>query len=155
MFSFEMHSCTSTLCLKWTACYYWNHMCEVVLCVGVCVWIRLIVGFQPLMVISPSESWIRWCMQVYVCELMWTCLVWTERSTPDSLCVLSHRFNSATGEQKRITRTIYTDSELPSLLPTSLMPSAKLRCANLPFFTSLVWRGRRSNPGLPHPERTL
>ncbi len=27
--------------------------------------IRLIVGFQPLMVISPTASWIRWCMQVY------------------------------------------------------------------------------------------
>ncbi len=27
-------------------------------------WIRLIVGFQPLMVISPTASWIRWCMQV-------------------------------------------------------------------------------------------
>ncbi len=31
-------------------------------------WIRLIVGFQPLMVISPTVSWIRWCMQVYACE---------------------------------------------------------------------------------------
>ncbi len=39
---------------------------------------------QPLMVISPTASWIRWCMQVYACELMWTCLVWAERSTPDS-----------------------------------------------------------------------
>ncbi len=27
--------------------------------------IRLIVGFQPLMVISPTASWIRWCMKVY------------------------------------------------------------------------------------------
>ncbi len=27
--------------------------------------IRLIVGFQPLMVISPTASWIRWCMQVF------------------------------------------------------------------------------------------
>ncbi len=27
--------------------------------------IRLIVGFQPLMVISPTASWIRWRMQVY------------------------------------------------------------------------------------------
>ncbi len=32
-------------------------------------WIRLIVGFQPLMVISPTASWIRWCMQVQV----WWC----------------------------------------------------------------------------------
>ena len=29
---------------------------------------RLIVGFQPLMVISPTASWIRWCMQVYWCH---------------------------------------------------------------------------------------
>ncbi len=28
-------------------------------------WIRLIVGFQLHMVISPTASWIRWCMQVY------------------------------------------------------------------------------------------
>ncbi len=28
--------------------------------------IRLVVGFQALMVISPTASWIRWCMQVYV-----------------------------------------------------------------------------------------
>ncbi len=116
-------------------------------------WIRLIVGFLPLMVISPTASWIRWCMQVYV--LMWTCLVWAEQSTPDSFYVPSHRFNSATGEQKWITQTIYTDSEPPSRMPNSLMPSAKLRSANLPLFTTLVWRDRGSNPGLPHPERTL
>ncbi len=47
--------------------------------------------------------------------------------------VPSHRFNSATGEQKGITQTIYTDSEPPSRLPISLMPSAKVRSANLPF----------------------
>ncbi len=115
-------------------------------------WIRLIVGFQPLMVISPPASWIRWCMQVYACELMWTCLVWPKRSTPDSFWVPSHRFNSATGELKWITQTIYTDSEAPSRLPNSLIPSAKLRRANLPLFlTSLVWRGRGSNPA---PSRT-
>ena len=28
-------------------------------------WIRLIVGFQPLMVTSTTASCIRWCMQVY------------------------------------------------------------------------------------------
>ncbi len=49
--------------------------------------IRLIVGFQPLMVISLTVSWIRWCMQVYACELMWTCLVWAECSMPDSFWV--------------------------------------------------------------------
>ncbi len=105
-------------------------------------WIRLIVGFQPLMVISPTAIWIRWCMQEYSCELMWTCLVWAERSTPDTFWVPSHRFNSATCEQKWITQTIYTDSGPPSRLPNSLMPSAQLRSANLPFFTSLVWRCR-------------
>ncbi len=50
-------------------------------------------------------------------DLMWTCLFWAERSTPDNFWVPSHRFNSATGEQKGITQTIYTDSELPSPLP--------------------------------------
>ena len=28
--------------------------------------IRLIVGFQPLLIRSPTASWIRWCMQVTV-----------------------------------------------------------------------------------------
>ncbi len=100
-------------------------------------------------------NWIRWRMQVYACELMWTCLVWAQRSTPNGFWVPSHRFNSATGEQKGITQTIYTDSKPPTQLPNSLMPSAKLRSANLPVFTSLVWRGQGSNPGLPHPEQTL
>ncbi len=86
-------------------------------------WIRLIVDFQPLVVISPTASWIWWCMQVYACELMWTCLVWAKRSTPDNFWVPSHRFNSATGEQKGITHTIYTDSKPPSRMPSSLMPS--------------------------------
>ncbi len=113
--------------------------------------IRLIVGFQPLMVISPTASWIRWCRQVYACELMWTCLVWSERSTPDSFWVRSHWFNSATGEKKGITQTIYTDPEPPSRLPNSLMSNAKLRSGNLPAFTSLVWRGRGSNPRPPAP----
>ena len=45
---------------------------------------------------------------------MWNCLVWDERSTPNNFGVPSHRFNSATGEQKGITQTIYTDSEPPS-----------------------------------------
>ncbi len=116
--------------------------------------IRLIVGFQPLMVISPTAR-IRWCMQVYACELMWACLVWAERSSPDSFWVPSHWFKSATGEQKGISQTIYTDSEPPCRIPNSLIPSAKLRSANLPVFRSLVWRGRGLNPGLPHPERTL
>ncbi len=111
-------------------------------------WIRLIVSFQPLMVISPTASWILWCMQVYACELMWTCLVWAGRSMPDSFWVPSHRFNFDTDEQKWITQTIYTDSEPPSRLPNLLMPSAKLRSANLPVFTlvPLVWRPRPPAP---------
>ncbi len=72
---------------------------------------------------------------------MRTCLVWAERSTPDSFWVPSHWFNSATGEHKGITQNIYTDSEPPSRLPNSIMPSAKLRIANLPVFMFLVWRG--------------
>ncbi len=76
---------------------------------------------------------------MYACELMWTCLVWAKRSTPDSFWVPSHRFNPANGEQKGITQTIYTDSEPPSRLPNSLLPSAKLRSANLPLFTSTLW----------------
>ncbi len=27
---------------------------------------RLKVGFQSLKILSPTASWIRWCMQVYV-----------------------------------------------------------------------------------------
>ncbi len=60
-------------------------------------------------------------------DLMWTCLVWAERSTPDNFWAPSPRFNSATGEQKGITQTIYTDSDPPSRMPNSVMPSAKLR----------------------------
>ncbi len=54
-------------------------------------WIRLIVGFQPLMVISPTTSWIRWCMQVYAWwfNVGLSCLA--ERSTPDNFWVPSHR----------------------------------------------------------------
>ncbi len=75
---------------------------------------------------------------VCVVILMWHCLVWVDRSTPDNFGVPSHRFNSATGEQKGIIQIIYTDSELPSRMPNSLMPSAKLRSANLLLVTSLA-----------------
>ncbi len=61
-------------------------------------------------------------------DLMWTCLVWAERSTPDNFRVPSHRFNSATGEQKGITQTIYTDSEPPSRMPNSLAASLAVCC---------------------------
>ncbi len=82
------------------------------------------------MVISPTAS----CSS----DLMWTCLVWAERSTPDNFWVPSHRFNSATDEQKGISQTLYTDSEQTSRMPNSLMPSPKLRSANLPFWCDAV-----------------
>ena len=46
------------LCLKWVVSEKFKDY-------GGGEWIRLIVGFQPFMVISPTASWIRWCMQVY------------------------------------------------------------------------------------------
>ncbi len=101
-------------------------------------WVRLIVGFQPLMVISPTASWIRWCMQVYACELIRTCLVLGRTIYARQFWLPSHQLNSTTDEQKGITQTIYTDSEPPSPLPNSLMPSAKPRSTNLPDFTSSV-----------------
>ncbi len=70
--------------------------------------------------------------QVFRLELMWTCLVCRIRTILGAN--EAHQFNSATGEQKGITQTIYTDSEPPSRLPNSVMPSAKLKSANLPFF---------------------
>ena len=61
--------------------------------------IRLKVGFQPLKVISPTASWIWWCMQVYAYgDLVWTCLVWAKRYIPDSSWVLIHQLNSTAGE---------------------------------------------------------
>ncbi len=71
-------------------------------------------------------------------DLVWTCLVWAERSMPDNFWVPIHQINSFTGEQKGITQTIYIDSEPPSPMTNSLIPSAKLRSANLPFLTSLL-----------------
>ncbi len=117
--------------------------------------IRLIVGFQPLVVISPTASWILWLMQVYAWWVNVELSCFGRATYARQFWVPSHRFNFATGEQKGITQAIYTDSEPRSRMPNSLMPSAKLRSANLPFFTYLVWRGRGSNPGLPQPERTL
>ncbi len=101
-------------------------MGQKVIIYGVCVWIRLIVGFQPLMVISPTASWCGVCRCMRG-DLMWTCLVWAERSTPDNFWVPSHWFNSATGEQKESLGPDHTDPEPPSRMPNSLMPSAKLK----------------------------
>ncbi len=51
----------------------------------------------------------------------------------------------------------YHDSEPPNWMPNAQLINANCQAAkpNLPFLTSLVWRGRGSNPGLPHPERML
>ncbi len=62
--------------------------------------------------ISPTASSIRWCMQIYSwwCNVDLSCLgrtIYTRQ-----FLVPSHRFNSATGEQKGITWTIYTDPNL-------------------------------------------
>ncbi len=86
-----------------------------------------------------NHSWLYHQLQVGfsgICrcmhgDIMRTGLVWAERSASDNFWVPSHQFNSATSEQKGIPQTIYTDSEPPSRLPNSLMPSAKLRSANL------------------------
>ncbi len=67
--------------------------------------IRLIVGCQPFMVISPTASWIQWCMPVYVDLPSLGRTIYARQ-----FWVPSHRFNSATGAQKGITQTIYTDS---------------------------------------------
>ncbi len=82
-------------------------------------------------------------------ELILARHVWAERSAPDSFWVPSHWLNSAKGEQMNPSGH-YNDSEQASRLPNAVMPSANVRSANLLVFTSLVWRGRGSNPGLPH-----
>ena len=104
-------------------------------------WIRLIVGFQPLMVI-PTASWIRWCMQV---DVWWfnvdlSCLGWTIYAPTIFGCQATESIplQVSRSEQKGITETIYADSELPSGMPNSLMPSAKLRSVNL-LFLRLWW----------------
>ncbi len=116
-------------------------------------WIRLIVGCQPLMVISPTASWIRWCMHVYAWwfNVDLSCLGQTIYAR--QFWVPSHRFNSATGEQKGINETIYTDSEPPSRMPNSLMPSAKLRSANLPFLRLWCDAVRDRTPASRTPSR--
>ncbi len=114
--------------------------------------IRLKVGFQPLIVISPAASWIRWCMQVYVGVFVVICgkfgpvLFWAS-----TFLWGAKSLNSATGEQKGITQTNYTDSEQTSRLSNSLMPSAKLNRSNLPLFMSFGVAQSRIEPGPPAP----
>ncbi len=80
---------------------------------------------------------------------MWTYLVWAERSTPGNFWVPSHRFNSATGEQKGITQTIYTDYEPPSRMPNSLMPSAKRKSPFFYVFSGVTQSGIEPRPPAP------
>ena len=49
----------------------------------------------------------------------------------------------------------YTDSEMASQLPNSLVLSAKLKSGNRPLFMFLLWRDQGSNPGHLYPKRTL
>ncbi len=115
-------------------------------------WRKELGGIQAYSRLTTTHGHITDCkLDSGVCrcmlgDLMWAYRVWAERSTPDNFWVPSHRFNSATGEQTGITRTIYTESEPPSRMLNSLMPSAKLRSANHPVFTSLVWRPRPAAP---------
>ncbi len=69
--------------------------------------VRLEIGFQPFMAISPTASWIwiRWCMQVYVGigvgSQFGPVLLWAERSVPDSFWgAKSPTQYCHTGEQK-------------------------------------------------------
>ncbi len=55
-------------------------------------WIRLTVGFQLLMVISPTASWIRWCMQCMRVSVHLSCLGRTIYAR--QFWVPSHRLNS-------------------------------------------------------------
>ncbi len=72
-------------------------------------------------------------------ELIWTYLVWAKWSVLESFWMPSHRLNSATGEQKGITQTlILTLSWRVGCLTHS---RAKLRSANIPAFTFLLWCG--------------
>ncbi len=80
---------------------------------------------------------------------MWTCHVWAKRSTPHNFWVPSHRFNFATGEQKEITQTIYTDSEPPVVINAKRQAEKR----KPPSFYVFGMTRSESNPGLPHPER--
>ncbi len=50
----------NSLWVRWSLCTAWALLTS-----KLGGGIRLIVGFQPLMVISPTASWIQWRMQVY------------------------------------------------------------------------------------------
>ncbi len=167
--------CTDFLCMH-NKCIYYLTVCALYIQVRACIersvrsersvlssWkakdkaifgggVRLIVGFQPPMVISPTASWIRWCMQVYAWwfNVGLYCLGQTLGQT-----ILGAKspiqFRHWWAERNHSDHLYW----LRAAQSDAYLINAKLRSANLPFFTSLVWRGRRSNPCLPHPERTL
>ncbi len=78
-----------------------------------------------------------------------TSLVWADWFTSSSFGLPTRQLSSTKGEQKRITQTIILNI---SWLPNSLVPNRGAKChaekLKPPTFTSLVWCGRWSNPGL-------
>ncbi len=95
-----------------------------------------------------------------ICEcrcdgLSWTCIVWAELSTPYNFWVPSHRHNSATGEQTRISHSIILIPNRPVVCLTDYCQATSWETQTSQFLMSLVWRGRISNLGRQHPERTL
>ena len=120
-------------------------------------WIR---GCMPvlLVVISPTAKWIWWCMQVYedVSVVSWfgPVLFGSNDLRQFFGCQTTYLIPSQVSRNESLRH--YTVSKPASRLSNILMPSAKLRNANLSFYLRLlVWRVRGSNPGLPHPEQTL
>ena len=108
-------------------------------------WIRLKVSFQLLKVISPTASWIRWCMNVCGCrysELIWTNLAWLN----DLSCRMFFGYQATDSILPQMCTTeslrpLYywllsqPASCLTHLLLAALLPlvsSTKLRSANLP-----------------------
>ncbi len=111
-------------------------------------WTRLIVGFQPPMDCKlDSVVYVGVCVWVNV-DLSWLGQTIYARHFLGAKPPIQFRYRWA---KRWITQTIYTDPERPSRLPKSSMPSTKLRSANLPLSTSLVWwrSGIESRPPTP------
>ncbi len=116
-------------------------------------WIRLIVIFQPLMLISLTVGWIRWCMQLYACKLCGPVLFGPKiyaRQFWGAKPPIQFRHRWAESNHSDHLYWPRAAQSVAWLINAKLKPKP-----NLPFFTSLVWCSRGSNPGLPHPERTL
>ena len=108
---------------------------------------------RPLKIISATERWILLCLQVFkagVCVMSWYELF----IRPDDLCPMllgsiTHRFDSATCEQKRIIQSILLTPSRPVACPTHCegtdCQTEKLK--PLLSFTSLMWRGEGLNCG--------